>query len=956
MDGFLRKVSDYIFSGYGEKIDDLCIVLPNRRAGLFLKQYLSERSGKPLWSPEIYSIEDFIWDLTGLKKADNAEQLYIFYSVYKAAEKEKVESFEDFCKWAPTLLSDFNETDSYLADTEKLFGNLSDIRDIEEWSLAGSALTDFQKKYLHFWSSIGQWYHTYRELLLKEKIAYPGLAYRMVAEQISEIAAEKKWRKIIFAGFNALSAAEEKIISSLLETGKADALWDADRYYLDNPVNEAGRFLRNYRKGYFKQVQSSNAAFVHIEDRLSTEEKNITVAGVARMVSQAKAAAHFLESLPLEKRYSPETAIVLGDESLLLPLLHALPKEANPINITMGFPLRSTPVSGLVNALFQLHLNAERFNVKTALRDGKRERKYYHADLVRLFRHPYIRQLLSESELAEKLTAKITRKNIIFCSAGQLENYFPESKDSFAPVRKLLEPWTDIPFALEAMQSLIGMLRPVFSAKKNEAGGEFNIELEYLFQLQLILKRAATLNEKWKIGGDIKTLKALIEQQLNSSTLPFLGEPLAGLQIMGMLETRVLDFENVILLSANENILPGGRSQHTFIIHELRKYFKMPAWDDKDAVTAYHFYRLLQRAKNIFLVYNTDQDLFSNKERSRFITQLQYELPSVNKKARLQEIVFDAGFPSSQIVPENIVVPKTGNIPARLDELFAKGLSPSSLNNYRNCSLQFYFHYVAQLREPDEVQETIGADTLGTIIHKALDTIYRPHTGKLLTADFFDAAQKATAHSVEAAFAQFYSSEESSYGKNLLAKKIATRYLTDYFSREKKNVPGNKERIPQISELETELRYEINSNGKTILLKGQADRIDKTNDHVMLIDYKTGAVKPNELVVGDWEDIRSNPAIGKSFQLIMYAWLYSKMKGNDLPVLSGIVSFRNLSKGFMHVTTPEGNAIGPESLEHFENALKLLLQELMDTEKDFVQTEDLAICKQCAFVKICRRG
>jgi hypothetical protein len=953
---FLEKLSEYIFSGYGEKIDDLCIVLPNRRAGLFLKKYLSERSAKPLWSPEIYAIEDFIRDLSGLKKTDHAEQLYIFYSVYKSAEKEKAESFEDFCKWAPTLLSDFNETDAYLADTEKLFGNLSDIREIEEWSLAGTALTDFQKKYLHFWSSIGKWYHVYRETLLREKIAYQGLASRIVADQVTAIASEKKWRKIIFAGFNALSAAEEKIISSLLETGKADVLWDADRYYLDNPVNEAGRFLRNYRKGYFKHIQDSGAAFEHIEDRLSTEEKNITVTGVARMVSQAKAAAHFLATLPPEKRYSPETAIVLGDESLLLPLLHALPKEANPINITMGFPLRNTPVAGLVNTLFQLHINAERFNVQTALRDGKRERKFYHADLVRLFRHPYIRQLLAGSELAEKLTAKITRKNIIFCSAGQLENYFPENKDAFAPIRKLLEPWTGIPFALETLQSLIDMLRPVFTAEKDKESAGFNIDLEYLFQLQLILKRAGTLNEKWKIGGDIKTLKALIEQQLNSSTLPFSGEPLAGLQIMGMLETRVLDFENVILLSANENILPGGRSQHTFIIYELRKYFKMPAWDDKDAVTAYHFYRLLQRAKNIFLVYNTDQDLFSNKEKSRFITQLQYELPVANKNAKLQEIVFDAGFPSSQLTAENIIVPKTGNIPAKLDELFASGLSPSLLNSYRNCGLQFYFHYVAQLHEPDEVQETIGADTLGTIIHKALDAIYRPHTGQLLTADFFDHAQKSVAHAVEAAFAQFYSSEESSYGKNLLAKKMAVRFLSDYFSREKKNVPANKNFIPQISELETELKFEITSNGKTVLFKGQADRIDKTNEHVLLIDYKTGAVKPNELIVGDWEDIKSNPGIGKSFQLIMYAWLYSKMRGNDLPVLSGIVSFRNLSKGFMQVTTPEGNELGTESLQRFENALRVLLEELMNTEKDFVQTEDVAICKQCAFVKICRRG
>ncbi|HET6989752.1 MAG TPA: PD-(D/E)XK nuclease family protein, partial [Bacteroidia bacterium] len=326
MDGFLRKVSDYIFSSYGEKIDDLCIVLPNRRAGLFLKKHFSEHSKTPIWSPDIFSVEDFIWELSGLKKADVAEQLFIFYSVYKKSEGKKAESFEEFCKWAPTLLNDFNETDSYLADTEKLFGNLSDIRGIEEWSLETSALTDFQKQYLHFWSSIGGWYKIYKEKLLAEKLAYPGLAYRIVAENILQLIETKNWRKIIFAGFNAMNAAEEKIVDALRKNGKADLLWDSDRYYLENTANEAGKFLRNYKKEYFHPLNGGANTFENIEDRFATEAKNITVIGVARMVSQAKAAAHYLETIEAGKKYSPSTAIVLADEQLLLPLLHALPE------------------------------------------------------------------------------------------------------------------------------------------------------------------------------------------------------------------------------------------------------------------------------------------------------------------------------------------------------------------------------------------------------------------------------------------------------------------------------------------------------------------------------------------------------------------------------------------------------------------------------------------------------
>lgn len=952
MNGFLRKVSDYIFSSYGEKIDDLCIVLPNRRAGLFLKQHFSEHSKKPLWSPGIFSIEDFIWELSGLKKADLAEQLYVFYSVYKKAEKEKAESFELFCKWAPTLLNDFNETDSYLADTEKLFGNLSDIRDIEEWSLGHTALTDFQKQYLHFWSSISGWYRDYRLALEKEGIAYSGLAYRFVAENSADLLGKRKWRKIIFAGFNALSFAEEKIIGGLRESGQADVLWDADRYYIENAANEAGRFLRRYRNEYFRPPLGSTTVFEHIEDRYATDEKNITVAGVARMVSQAKAAAHFLETFDKEKRYSPDTAIVLGDESLLLPLLHALPEEAQNINITMGFPLRNTPMASLVNALFQLHLNADRFNVKTALRDGVRERKFYHADLTRLLRHPYIKQLFAETGLAEKLGNHISRRNIIFSSAGQLENYFPEFKEQFAPLRTLLTPWTEIPVALEGLTALIEMLRPVFSSASDM---KLNIELEYLFQLHLIVKRAATLHEKWKIASDVSSLKALIDQQLSSTSLPFVGEPLSGLQIMGVLETRTLDFENVILLSANENILPSGKTQHSFILYDLRKYFNMPVWDDKDAVSAYHFYRMLQRAKNIFIVHNTDQELFGNREKSRFVTQLLYELPVANKKINIKEIVFDAGLPATDIAPEVIIIPKTGSVPAKMDELSETGLSPSLLNTYRNCSLQFYFHYVANLREPDEVKETIGADTLGTIIHKSLDEIYRPQLGQLLSADFFDAAKKKVPHTVESTFAQFYSAEESSYGKNLLAKKIAVRYLQDYFTREKKELQTNLSGVPQVSELETELQFTVEVNGKKVLLKGQADRIDKTDYLVTLIDYKTGKTEQKELRVKEWIDISTNATIGKSFQLLMYAWLYSRMRGNTLPVSSGIVSFRKLSDGFMNVSTPDGDFILPQTLDYFEKALFELLEDLYDDDKPFAQTEDLDICRLCDFRGICRR-
>lgn len=946
MPAFLRKVSDYIVSVYGDRTDKLCVVLPNRRGGLFLKKHLAAAYNKPVWAPEIVAVEDFIWELSGLEKTDLAEQLFIFYSVYKKAEGEKADTFEAFCKWAPTLLADFNEADSCLADTEKLFGNLSDIRAIENWSLGEVSLTDFQKQYLHFWSGIGGWYSSYKKYMLENGKAYTGLAYRIVAEKINQPDIFHNRDKIIFAGLNALSPAEEKIISVLHSSGRAELLWDTDRYYFEDDVQEAGRFLRRYRKSYFRSKNDQPVDFQHVEDRISTEAKNITVVGVARMVSQAKAAVHFLEGLDKQERYSPSTAIVLADDQLLLPLLHALPEEAEHVNITMGFPLRNTPVASLANALFMLHENAQRFHIRS--REG--EVKYYHNDVIRLLRHPYIRQLTAGSGLAEILERYITRFNVVFCSANQLRKIAGDTASrAFERFVPLLNPWTDAGEAISGLENCISLLRPCFTSGEKEL---YNIETEYLFQLSLIVKRASTLHAQWPQAGDIRSLRALVTQQIASTTLPFYGEPVAGLQIMGLLETRTLDFENVILLSANENILPAGRSQSTFIIYELRQAFGMPVWNDRDAITAYNFYRLIQRAKNIFIIHNTDQDIFGNREKSRFVTQLLHELPVINKNVTITETIFDAGIPLAPAPPEPIIVPKNEAVFMKLAELAEKGLSPSLLNSYRNCSLQFYFHYVAGIREPDEVEETVGADTLGTIIHGALEELYKPALGKKLTPDFFDAAQKVLVHTCESMFAKHFSAEETSLGKNLLAKRIAIRYISSYLDQEKKSV---RDASHIVSALETDLNFSVAVRGKTVNLKGQADRIDQADSYIRLIDYKTGKADAKELTVTDWNEVLENPDISKSFQLLMYAWLYSKMNGGEIPVQSGIVSFRKLKDGLLAVKTPDGDFLFPKTLNEFGDALMRLLDEVFDPEKAFVQTKDENTCKLCAFNTICRR-
>ncbi|HLG02397.1 MAG TPA: PD-(D/E)XK nuclease family protein [Bacteroidia bacterium] len=946
MADFLEKVSDFLFNSFGKKLDEVCVVLPNRRGGLFLKKHLASKFQGPVWAPEIYAIDDFTWELSGLQQTDLAEQLFIFYSVYKNAEGAKAEPFDLFCKWAPTLLADFSEADNCLADTEKLFGNLRDIRVIENWSLGQDQLTDFQKQYLHFWERIGIWYRDYKKALSDERKGYAGLAYRAVAEKITTPGTVFRWKKIVFAGFNALSPSEEKIISVLQESGRADVLWDADRYYMDQPAQEAGRFLRQWKKKYFQPAAGPKIAFDHIEDRISTETKKVSVTGVARLVSQAKAAAHFLETFDPAEMHSTSTAVVLADEMLLLPLLHALPDRAETVNITMGFPLRNTPVAELVISLFRLHENAQRFSIHS--RQG--ELKYYHSDLIRLLCHPYVRRLLTGSGIPEKLESEISRLNIIFATQSKLQTLLKGDGGALGMFAEMLVPWTDTPTALNRLQRIIEILRSVFTAGTT---GKFNIETEYLFQLNIIVKRAQTLHQKWPVATDLKSLRALITQQLISTSLPFYGEPVAGLQIMGLLETRTLDFENVILLGANENILPGARTQPTFIIYELRKAFRLPVWSDRDATAAYNFYRLLQRAKNFHILYNTDQEAFGNREKSRFITQLLHELPARNKNATVTEAVFDPGIPLASAPPPPIKIPKDTIVLQKMDELAAKGISPSLLNSYRACGLQFYFHYVAGLREPEEVEESIGADKLGTIIHRALEALFKPLTGQPLTEALLAQAKKKVEITCEEMFAKHYSLEESSTGKNLLAKKIALRYLENYFGIEMNEIKQNRFTV---SEVEAKLEHTVVlPAGKSIHFAGTADRIDQLNSMVRLIDYKTGKTEPKELKIKEWKEIKENPAIGKSFQLLMYAWLYSRMKKSSVPVQSGIISFRHLANGLMNVKTPAGEILLPEVLDTFEEALLELLEELFDSSRDFVQTEELETCRICAFNGICRR-
>ncbi len=957
MESFLEKTVKYLYQKYGNGISELCIVLPNRRAGLFLKTHFSNHLKKTFWSPEIYATEDFVALLSGLEIVDTTTLMFELYETVKQVNKIKTENFDDFSKWGQILLNDINEIDRYLVDASQLFGNLSDIKELETWSLnKEETLTDFQKQYLSFWQSLGNYYFDFTNRLLGKHLTYQGLAYKLVAANVVERVNKYNWKKVIFAGFNALNKAEEQLIEKLLNNGTAEIIWDTDSYYVNDSRQEAGKFIRKYlHHTGFKRIPGVNT--VIDENLFASQNKHITIIGAAKNIAQAKVAGNLISSLHKEHTNMQNTALVLADENLLFPVLHSLPEQLEDINVTMGYPLKNTTVAGYFEIIFNLHLNAIKLN------QGRKKYSFYHKDLLKLLSHPYSSVLLfntNHQDAVKPIIKTLQDKNIVFAAFSTLEKIIEEQQpDILEVLMPLFRHWKTPADGISCICYLIDTLKnSIIAQQKGETKNNTNLELEYLFAFTKIIKRIQALMLDYPDSiTEVKTLQSIFNQIVKSTTLPFYGEPLMGLQIMGMLETRTLDFENVILLSCNEDILPSGKTVNSFIPHELKKYFGLPTYADKDAIFAYHFYRLLQRAKNSYLLYNTESDALGSGERSRFLTQLAYELPKINPCTIIEERLVN--IPAEVNNAGNIItIKKTEAVMKKLENIAAYGISPSLLNKYRNCSLQFYFHAIAGLKETEEVEETIGADVLGNTIHEVLETLYRPFVEKKINPSDIKEFKKLVEELTIAAFGKEYSKEEISYGKNLLTVRIAIKFISNFLDAEVKSVSEHEALGTPliIKALEHPLETQVVINGQAIKLYGKVDRIDSVGSRTRIIDYKTGFVDNAELKLEDWNTIRTESSLAKSFQLLMYAFLYQKMNPHiNENILSGIVSFRQLSAGLKTVKINNEDILDINVLNTFEDQLLYLLSELYSAEIEFKQTNRIENCEYCSFKGICNR-
>ena len=897
--------------------NDCVFILPNKRAGVVLLYVISNQIDSISFAPQILSIEEFVTELSDLKPIKSIELLFELYEVYKKFinGQDEIEDFDSFSKWGQLLIQDFNEIDRYLVEPNQIFDYLSAIQEINHWSLETNK-TEFIKNHLKFWKQLKSLYHNFSEKLLSDKKAYQGLVYREAISNLEAFSEQNLNHKYIFLGFNALNKSESLIIQDLLNKEKALIYWDIDNYFLNRSNHNVNQFISRYKKVW--SFYENNPFLLPTKSYL--DSKNINVISVPKMVGQAKTIGNIIQKFSNEQLAN--TGIVLGEEQLLEPLLSSLPKSIDKVNITMGLPLKNTPMASLFQQWFNIH--------------AKGNNNYYFKDVIKLISHTYLKEFMSVNGLDGSLEIKqyIQKNNLTYTSLNQLLEINPHLNNK---IKFLFEPWhQNVSFALSQISNLISEMKINIEKIDNEV-----LFSEYLYRFNVMFSELKNLNETYKSIDNINTLSQVYNLLLSSETLDFSGEPLSGLQIMGVLETRALDFDTVIISSVNEGILPAGKTDQSFIPFDVKIENNLPTFKDKDTIYSYHFFRLLQRAKNIYLIYNTEVDALKGGEKSRFITQLEIEkIHQINYFNVLPEL------DKSTISIKKIN--KTNDIYEKLKSIALKGFSPSSLINYIRNPLDFYYKSILGIKDFDEVEEHLASNSFGTVVHNTLEILYKPLIGKKLNVKLLKELLLLIEDVITAEFSAFYKISQHKKGKNKIIFEVAKQYVINFIELEINDI--NKGNEIEIIALEEDILCEIPIENLDfpVKLKGKIDRIDCYNGQLRIIDYKTGKVKQSEVEIINWEEISTDfDKYSKSFQLLAYVYMLKANNKIQFPVEAGIFSFKNLNEGFLKFckkdrmgrSAKKDTLITQDFINIFEKELQKLILEICNQELDFIEKE-----------------
>jgi hypothetical protein len=913
---FLQKIATVILNEYSDTLSDTIIILPNRRAKVFLMEALKQQSQKTILAPEIISIEDFVQNISGIRSIDSVELLFEFYTIYIEITETDPESFETFANWAKTLLQDFNEIDRYLLEPDKVLKYLENIKEIEHWAVDIDKRTELIENYLIFWKKLPKYYHSLYHYLLQKGIGYQGLIYREAVNNLNHFSESVKEKNFVFAGFNALNQAEEKIVQHLLAIDKAKIYWDIDETFLNDTFHDTGLFQRRF-KSTWPYYKTNPYEWIATDYQ---QEKNIQVIGTPKSIGQAKIVGDIIEKHSnTNNGQLQNVAVVLGEESLLLPILYSLPNNVDALNITMGFSSKNNPAQLLMAKLFKMHTNALSRNATSYV--------LYYKDVLDILTHPLIEPFVNASQLVNR----INQNNYTFILQKRILELQENQNELF---KLLFQKWdTNSVQVLENLSQVLLIIKSNLCRDNDLENSEEKITNAFVYSIFKVINQLISYFSSHQNIDSIDTLYAIYKQVIDVAEVSFEGEPLNGLQIMGVLESRVLDFETVIITSVNEGKFPAGKSMNSFIPFDVKRELGLPTYKEKDAIYTYHFYHLLQRAKNVYLLYNSDSEGLDAGEKSRFITQLEVEK---QPKHNLTFQTYNADVP--EIAHQPIVVPKSESVLVRLKEIAEKGFSPSSLTTYIRNPIQFYFQRILRISETDEVEENIAVNTLGTIIHGALEELYKPFIGKILIENDLKIAIKNIDEEVLKQFKLVYKEGDIKKGRNLLAYEVAKRNVLNFLKLELESIQ-NGDQI-QIIALEKHLERTLEHPSLPFPVKiaGNVDRIENRNGKIRIIDYKTGKVDKPSVTLKSWNGLTEDIKNDKIIQILAYAFMYEE-HSKGLEIEAGIISFKNLKNGFLPFTfkvdKQETNIISSEIMENYLEEIVILLSEILNVDMAF---------------------
>ncbi|MBP1616390.1 MAG: hypothetical protein H6Q14_217 [Bacteroidetes bacterium] len=968
MTPFLFSIAQTYYRQFGNEVSDFTFVFPNRRAGRFFLKYLAEVAGKPIFSPKIITIADLFSELSELQSADRIYQLFVLYDCYRGVGSSD-ESFEDFMFWGEMLLNDFDDVDKSMADAKQIFRNIQDLREIDS---AFSYLTPEQvaiirrfwvnflpiseddktkHDFLEIWEVLYSLYDSFRERLRTEGLAYEGMIFRDVAEKAKRLELPSlAFKRLVFIGLNGHSRSEEILLEYAGKQGLADFYWDYASPLVRDESNPASFFMRNNELKFPSQ-------FEFAEEEIQPEKTVVEVIGIPSFVGQAKQVHPILKTLIHrsevgENHLVPNTAIVLADENLLLPTLYSIPEEVDKINVTMGYGLANSSIVALMNQIFEVQKNFRSSNGQLGV---------YFRFVFPVLTHNYIAKIVGQK--ADDLRREILAYNRLVVPVEDLKIH--------PLLAKIFEPMTDSSHVVESLKSILSFLHRALSssviAENEEEADESEVrsadlECEFIVQYYKAVNRIEDTMKELKVAVQPDTFFRLLKKLVAGVSVSFEGEPLSGLQVMGVLETRAIDFENLILLSMNEGVFPTKKSTNSFIPYHLRRGFGLPTYEHQDSVFAYHFYRMIFRAKRIFMLYDTRTEGAKAAEVSRYFYQLKHLYPH-HFDIRERIVVYEV--PS--LGAEAITISKSAEITQRLSQYLAggdKALSASAINKYLDCPLQFYLAVVEGLGSEDELSEKVESDVFGSIFHSVMEWIYVEFNGKTVTADVLKSIlknEKYLESLLERSFAKHYFKKENDvrrlYGQILLISEILKKYVIQTLRYDIKHTP--------FTYIESEKRFDgpyLLPSGKSVHLKGFIDRVDEFEGRTRIIDYKTGKGTLSFAALPDL----FNSEIEKRPKAVMQVFLYSLIyaqgnpKAQIMPSIYFIQSIFDTSfNSVVEEKVPKGT---PEPVLDFEKyrlefkaMLDKCLDEIFDPEMPFTQTTTGKPCEWCDFRTVCKK-